>query len=585
MSVNDSKRGDTGGPAEPSAFAALLSGLRGADFWDRPEGDWGPRRTWRGEELERRVHANSCYRLGSKALRVGELDRARNWLKRACEDSHPGAAFRLAVTLWRQAGPDAAPQAVMAVVSAARWGHEDARVLLRRAGWDLADIGLADRESSTLGQDDEFVADVRTLLATVRKRNTFTGRVPQPRHTGSGSKGQPPGAQPVAPPPGRPFLQEASDRGSAWSGAPLRHASLTHLAQQVPPVSRPIQRWQSAQRVLEVLQIIAGAGRPVGERHLAWATSLPHQVMQRLLVWLTQQHLTMRTPDGGYVPGPALRLIAVPEAGQPGTVIDQVLAGLRDAVGAAVYISTYSSGEVSIIRWSEGPNAPGVKQRVAFTEAAHATAVGKSLLSQLDFDQRMDHLSRHRPIALTQRTITSGAALFHNLDGHGPHAAQFDILEYSDGEVCVAVPIVIDGEVGCVALALPVAQRHRLIQAARILSSRSAGLLLSLLLAASPPSWETGRQDAHVPRKDENTATAGQTQRAAAGSRLTSTGAAGLDGDTGGNGADVGATEEHEALVIPFPTRTVEPPPVEPPDVLSSTNLDLSLKEVAGMRR
>ncbi|WP_405813092.1 MULTISPECIES: IclR family transcriptional regulator C-terminal domain-containing protein [unclassified Streptomyces] len=572
VSGNDSERGDTGA-AEPSAFAALLSGLKGADFWDRPGGDWGPPRTWRGQELERRLHANSCYRLGSKALRLGELDRARNWLKRAYEDSHPGAAFRLAVTLWRQSGPDAAPQAVTTVVSAARWGHEDARTLLRQAGWDLADIGLANREDTIPDQDGEFIADVRTLLATFRKRGTFTGRIPQPRRTGAAPVALPADTAPIAIPSRRAPRDRKPEPGSAWSPAPLRHASLTHLAQQVPPVSRPLRRWQSAQRVLEVLQIIAGAGRAVGEKHLAWATSLPHPVIQRLLVWLSQQHLTLRTPDGGYVPGPALRLIAVPEPGRPGNVIDQVLASLRDAVGAAVYISTYSHGEVSIVRWSDGPSTPGVKQRVAFTEAAHATAVGKSLLSQLDFDQRMDHLSRHRPIALTRRTITDGTVLFQNLDHYGPLAAQFDLLEYSDGEVCVAVPLVIDGEIGCVALSLPVAQRHRLIQAAKVLSSRSAGLLLSLLLAASPPDLETGRQDAPA---------SGQPGRTFAGHQRATH--APVPNHAAGEVAD-DVEEEHEAQVIPFPSRTVEPPPVEPPDVLCSTNLDLSLREVAASHR
>ncbi|MFD3677645.1 IclR family transcriptional regulator C-terminal domain-containing protein [Streptomyces sp. NPDC058613] len=584
MSVNDSELGDIGAE-ESSAFAALLSGLKGADFWDRPEGDWGPRRTWRGKGLERRLHANSCYRLGSKALRVGELDRARNWLKRACEDSHPGAAFRLAATLWRQSGPDAASQAVTTVVSAARWGHGDARTLLRQAGWDLADIGLANREDPIPDQDGEFAADVQALLATFRKRGTFTSRIPQPRRTDTASDDQPAWTDPIILSSGQTLPTETLGRGPVWSPAPLRHASLTNVAQLVPPARRPLQRWQSAQRVLDVLQIIAGAGRPIGERHLAWVTSLPQQVMQRLLVWLCQQHLVLRMPDGGYVPGPALQLIAVPGPGGPGTVIDQVLAGLRDAVGAAVYISTYSHGEVSIVRWADGPNAPGVEQRVAFTEAAHATAVGKSLLSQLDFDRRMDHLSRHRPVALTQRTITDGTALFQNLDYPGPHATQFDILEYSDGEVCVAVPLAIDGEVGCVALSLPVAQRHRLIEAARILSSRSAGLLLSLLLAASPPSLETGRQDAPVPRRDERTVENGQPQEMPAGHQRGEGWTEPSDTNTWGDERDDTAEEKQDAQVIPFPSRTVEPPPVEPPDVLSSTNLDLSLKEVAGSRR
>ncbi|MFD9538022.1 IclR family transcriptional regulator C-terminal domain-containing protein [Streptomyces sp. NPDC060010] len=583
VNVNDSERGDIGA-AGPSAFAVLLSGLRGADFWDRPEGNWGPLRAWRGEELERRLHANSCYRLGSKALRAGELDLARNWLKRAYEDCHPGAAFRLAVALWRKSGPDAAPQAVPTVLSAARWGHGDARALLRQAGWDLADIGLANQESTAPDQDGEFIADVRTLLWTFRKRGTFTSRIPQPRRAGVLSAHPPTGTGPLPLRTERALPAQALGPSTMWSAAPLRHASLTHLAQQVPPASRPVQRWQSAQRVLDVLQIIAGTGQPVGERHLAWATSLPHQVLQRLLVWLCQQHLTLRTPDGGYVPGPALRLIAASEPGRPGAVIDQVLAGLRDAVGAAVYISTYSNGEVSMVRWSDGPTTPGVTQRVAFTEAAHATAVGKSLLSQLDFDGRMDHLSRHRPIALTPRTITNGAALFRNLDHHGPQAAQFDLLEYSDGEVCVAVPLVIDREVGCVALSLPVAQRHRLTQAAKILSSRSSGLLLSLLLAASPPSLETGRQDAPAPRRNEHTAKSGQSGEVLTDHQRAANAAGSNNATERDQGADV-AEDEHDALVIPFPSRTVELPPVEPPDVLSSTNFDLGLKEVAGSRR
>ncbi|MFD7626360.1 hypothetical protein ACFV7Q_09975 [Streptomyces sp. NPDC059851] len=61
--------------------------------------------------------------------------------------------------------------------------------------------------------------------------------------------------------------------------------SLTRLAQQVPSRGRPSQRGgQAAQRELELLQVIAGAGRPAGERQLAQAKSLSRLVVQRLLV-------------------------------------------------------------------------------------------------------------------------------------------------------------------------------------------------------------------------------------------------------------------------------------------------------------
>ncbi|MGW0704102.1 hypothetical protein ACWD0A_33380 [Streptomyces sp. NPDC002867] len=53
----------------------------------------------------------------------------------------------------------------------------------------------------------------------------------------------------------------------------------------------------------------------------------------------------------------------------------------------------------------------------------------------------MDHLSRYEPFALTGRTITDPQQLFAALDGHGSQPCQFDLLEYSMGEVCAAVPL------------------------------------------------------------------------------------------------------------------------------------------------
>ncbi|MFD9338312.1 hypothetical protein ACFWBF_28505 [Streptomyces sp. NPDC060028] len=99
------------------------------------------------------------------------------------------------------------------------------------------------------------------------------------------------------------------------------------------------------------------------------------------------------------------------------------------------------------------------------------------MLSQLTFAQRMDHLSRHRPARLTSRTITDPKRLLKALDGSGPLSAQFDLLEYSTRELCVAVPFGLQGKASCcLALSLPRAQEHRLVQAAEILSTRSTAV-------------------------------------------------------------------------------------------------------------
>ncbi|MFI1285226.1 IclR family transcriptional regulator C-terminal domain-containing protein [Streptomyces sp. NPDC020858] len=167
--------------------------------------------------------------------------------------------------------------------------------------------------------------------------------------------------------------------------------------------------------------------------------------------------------------------------------LQQTLGELRDAVGAAVYVSSYTDGEVSISRFSDGRDAPAVYEWVDFKSAAHASAVGKSLLAQLTYEQPMEHLSRHRAEPLTPRTITNHRELFEDIDGRGPRAAQFDRQEYSHCEVCVAIPLNLGSQADALALSLPASQQHRLREAAQILTDQSTTVLLTLLLAGNPP--------------------------------------------------------------------------------------------------
>lgn len=437
------------------------------DYWDRPEGNWGllvgP------DALERREHANSCYRMGSKALRRGDGHLAVTWLKNACMEFHPGAAFRLAVALWRD--PYDRGQALSVrekvlgvLAAAARFGHGDAQILL-----DLharSQLSLA-KSRMMAWQDPDFVPAVTQILA-----------------------GYPPAA-PARPQPAVGASGAPSQRYSPYS---LRPAAVASASQQMDkPLGR--QRWESAMRVLDVLDVIASAGRPVDSERIRTRTSLPHRVLEQLLFWLCGQGLVERLPDASYVAGPLLKLMSTgPGFLQPQAILHQALSRLRDTVDAAVYLATYSHGEVSVTHCADDPSTPRVEEWVDFRDAAHASAVGKSLLHQLDFDSRMDHLARRKAVKLTPRTITDPSTLFRSIDHHGPQAVQFDLLEYSGQYVCVAVPLGIGGQAGCVALSLPVTQRHRLLEIAQILSDQATGLLLSLLLASELPLLEPGRQ-------------------------------------------------------------------------------------------
>ncbi|MFD3776340.1 IclR family transcriptional regulator C-terminal domain-containing protein [Streptomyces sp. NPDC058612] len=486
VSRHDGDHGAAPAPDAPAGLTATPDTEHPGDYWDRPKGDWGATDSAPLQEeeawWEERAEANACYILGSRALRRGELQQAAHWLGRAADHEHPGALFRLAVVACRVLGLTGTHRAVFLVSEAARGGHGDARALMRSR------LNLPTGTERPGAQDPEFYEEVAQALGQQQPTTVLS------------PVGEPPAAEDVmAPVAGGPL---------PWTPQVLRAPALTATFQQQPPRTRLAKRWESVQRVLEVLDLVGGAGRSVSAEYLRNKTSLPRTVIERLLAWLCGRGLLTTMTDGGYTPGPTLHLLAQeattgPGSGPPasnvpttGQAISKVLAGLRDAAGAAVYVGTYSEGEIRVDQFADSPTTPAVNEWVDFRVSGHATALGKSLLQQLDFDLRMDHLSRRRPVRLTPRTITNHNDLFRTLDGHGPNAAQFDLLEYSEAEVCVAIPLGVGGEAGCVALSLPVSQRHRLIEAARTLSSRSAVLLISLLLSANAPRLEPGRQNA-----------------------------------------------------------------------------------------
>ncbi|MEU4731758.1 helix-turn-helix domain-containing protein [Streptomyces sp. NPDC023588] len=243
----------------------------------------------------------------------------------------------------------------------------------------------------------------------------------------------------------------------------------------------PVPAWRRrAQWGREALYLVIGS-EGIDTPTLARRAGLPVEVAAHLLEWLRRQQLVV-TVAGVHHPGPAMTTATRPGSGR--ALFDGAMVRLRDELGAAVYFSRYLDGEVVVQACADSATAPRVPEWVSFKEAAHASAVGKSLLVQLDATSRMDHLTRHPAVTLTDRTITTPRLLFDDLDRHGPYAAQFSRLEYSPGHVCAAMPLGLPGSTAGIALSLPVRDARRLEPAAAVLGKHADGLLLSLMLAA-----------------------------------------------------------------------------------------------------
>lgn len=246
---------------------------------------------------------------------------------------------------------------------------------------------------------------------------------------------------------------------------------------------RQIEPVYAVQYALRVLETVDGHRHGVTAEQLAREIGVPPDYLSHLLAMLRRERYLGFLPGGGYVIGESLVLLGAANRDQAlAEKLRAVLTELRDEVGAAVYFSRYDDGEVHIIDFADGPDAPKVNEWVDFRSAAHASAVGKCLLAQLDHNGRKEHLSRHRPARLTSRTVVNDRVLLTKLERQPATVPILDLQEYAVGTVCAAIPVTIGKTVACLALSMPYAQAHRLKPAVDTLHTRAAPVLLSFSL-------------------------------------------------------------------------------------------------------
>lgn len=233
---------------------------------------------------------------------------------------------------------------------------------------------------------------------------------------------------------------------------------------------------QAARLSLRVLDAVAAHPDGITTKRLARVTGLPAVRLARLLPMLRREGSVEQLPEGVLVPGMVLLVGAGGGRAREEVRehrLQQALDSVRDSLDAAVHLGRHIDGELVIPLVSATPRRPVVHEWVAFRAAAHATAVGRCLLNQLDHDGRRDHLSRHRAARLTSRTITDQRVLLSSLDRQPATMPVRDLREYAVGTLCAAVPLPAGSRVGCLALSLPVCEAHRLRAAAEGLNAQA----------------------------------------------------------------------------------------------------------------
>lgn len=211
----------------------------------------------------------------------------------------------------------------------------------------------------------------------------------------------------------------------------------------------------SVQRALRLLEAVTTHENGAPAKQLARETGLPLATAYHLLRTLVHDGYVRKLDDGGYVLGDKVQMLHTDGRGQ--VLLSRVrptLAALRDEFATAAYLTFYEEGEIRVAEIVDGPQAPRVDLWVGFEDAGHATALGKSVLRELDDASRKDYLSRHSLADLTPRTITSRTELLRRLDSSPVAPAVTDLEEYALGTVCVAVPVYSGDTLGSLGVSL-----------------------------------------------------------------------------------------------------------------------------------
>jgi IclR family acetate operon transcriptional repressor len=215
---------------------------------------------------------------------------------------------------------------------------------------------------------------------------------------------------------------------------------------------------QSVQRALRLLEIVAEHQDRAQAKEVARAAGLPLATTYHLLRTCVHEGWLQRLDDGSYVLGH--RIDVVREHGTAARGVAHArpaLEWLRDAIGGPVYLGRYLDGEVVIADIVDSRRARRLEVWVGVHDAAHATALGKSILGQLPPGGRDDYFDRHPLHPFTARTVVDRRRLFLP----GPGQVAVDDGEWAVGVACLAGAVRAPTGPGAVAVAVSPAAVHR----------------------------------------------------------------------------------------------------------------------------
>lgn len=198
------------------------------------------------------------------------------------------------------------------------------------------------------------------------------------------------------------------------------------------------------ERVIQLLEAIAGAAAPVNVRDLVEMTGFPKATIYRNVALLLESGLLEETDDGSrYVLG--MRFVRIALTGKADShVIRAVTAMMQAAVadlGETAFFARYRGGRISIVA-VETPSDPAISHIYPGLgpRPVHACSSAKAIAAFLAPELREDMIDV-TPVRFTSRTITDHALVKRELDQVRRNGFAVCEGEIDEGVTSVAIPV------------------------------------------------------------------------------------------------------------------------------------------------
>jgi DNA-binding IclR family transcriptional regulator len=207
---------------------------------------------------------------------------------------------------------------------------------------------------------------------------------------------------------------------------------------------QPTPLTKSLVRAMDILKAVTAAPGGANPADIADQLGLPRPTVYRLLTTLGAVGMTERDAGGAWFVGPELLRLGR-RADQSGTLVTRAQPTLEELVAAtgetAMLAIARGPFDVEVVSQVDAPNLLSVAQWVGRPVAAHASAAGKIVLSELEPDDRTRYVKSLPLPAFTGHTISDHDQFLQELESIARRGYAETIDELEDGLSGIVAPI------------------------------------------------------------------------------------------------------------------------------------------------